>query len=648
MLTMKNASSVAGRVERFVRARADPLIASGVGLAAFLLYLRTMAPSVACIFNDSLEFQLITYRLGIAHPTGYPLYTLLGKLFTLIPLGDVAYRVNLMSAFFGALTVALLYLTLELALKLRVPALLGALVFAVSPVFWSQAVIAEVYTLNSAFVALVLFLLLRWQEIVERGESGEGTLRALALVYGLSHTHHRSMLLLAPAMVIFIWIVDRSIFRKGKELARLGLLFLVPLSLYLYIAIRGFYIPTAQGGHIDSFRFFIDYITGALLYRAIRATPFPESRDLAFYMGLFSKQFGLAGMALGLLGLFWLLRRSKVSLLLMLAVVVNLAFTLHYQVYDIHVFFIPIFLIWSIWIGVGFTLLWEAMLAILDRMEKVPRLPWQQVSYAALLVAGTLLPWTLFRENHQAVDLSQQWWVHDHGVDMLSQPLEEDAAIVGILGEMTLLRYFQETEGLRPEIITVAADFEAERLAAVEEQLEAGHPVYLTRRLPGAEERWHLSALGPLIRVRERPAQPSIAPEVPISVAFGDSILLTGFDTELRQQPSGMRLRVTFYWQALGEMEEEYWVSVRLVDEQGHLAGQLDRGPVHFAYPTTAWRVGETVIDFYDVPVLVGAPPGEYSLGVVVYRPQTLEEVGKAQLGKVVLPKCCCSVILSP
>ena len=72
MLTMKNASSVAGRVERFLLAKADPLIASGVGLAAPLLYLRTMAPSVACIFCDSLEFQLVAYKLAIAHPTGYP------------------------------------------------------------------------------------------------------------------------------------------------------------------------------------------------------------------------------------------------------------------------------------------------------------------------------------------------------------------------------------------------------------------------------------------------------------------------------------------------------------------------------------------------------------------------------------------------
>ena len=85
------------------------IIAGGLFIVSFSLYLSTLAPSVVTLFDDSLEFQLVTYQLGIAHPTGYPLYTLLGKLFTFImPIGNVAYRVNLMSAFFGAATVALL------------------------------------------------------------------------------------------------------------------------------------------------------------------------------------------------------------------------------------------------------------------------------------------------------------------------------------------------------------------------------------------------------------------------------------------------------------------------------------------------------------------------------------------------------------
>jgi len=627
---MKKASSVVARVKRFVLAKADPLIASGVGLAAFLLYLRTLAPSVACIFCDSLEFQLVTYRLGIAHPTGYPLYTLLGKLFTILPLGDVAYRVNLMSAFFGALTVALLYLTMRLALKFRVAALLGALVFAVSPVFWSQALMAEVYTLNSAFVALILFLLLCWKEAVEEGK--EASLRPLALAYGLSLTHHRTMLLLAPAVVAFILWVDRGLIKR--EWARLAALLLVPLLLYLYIPIRGIYTSSLDGTYVNTFSGFIKQVTAGGYGVFFTQNPLGESRGLAFYFALFRQQFTLVGLALGVLGLFWSFRRPKILLLLSLAGVTNLVFLLGYRVSDIEVFFIPLFLVWACFLGGGLALLWQGVVGLWERFSKgVPR-----AGYAAFLILGGLLPLYLWGRNYDLVNLNQEWEAHDYGIDILSQPLEKDAVIVGILGEMTLLRYFQETEGLRPEIKTIAADEEALRLEVVEEQLAAGHPVYLTRPLPGAEERWHLSALGPLIRVRERPGQLSIAPDYPTSVAFGDSILLNGFDTELKSKPSGTKLRVVLYWQALREIEEEYWVSMRLVDEQGHLASQLDRGPVYFAYPTTAWQPGETIVDSYDLPVLVGVPPGEYSLVLILYRPENLEEVGRAELGKIVLP----------
>lgn len=625
---MKNASSVAGRVERFVLAKADPLIASGVGVAAFLLYLRTMGPSVACIFCDSLEFQLVTYKLGIAHPTGYPLYTLLGKLFTFIPLGDVAYRVNLMSALFAALTVALLYLTMRLALQFRVPAVLGALVFAVSPVFWSQAIIAEVYTLNSTFVALTLLLLLRWKEGVEEGKGA--SLRPLALAYGLSLTHHRMMLLLAPAMVAFILWVDRGLLKR--EWARLASLFLAPLLLYLYIPIRGVYTTSLDGTYVNTLSGFIEQVTAGGYGVFLTG----ESREMAFYLALFRQQFTLVGLVLGLWGLFWFSRRPKVLLLLGLAGVANFVFFLGYRVSDIEVFFIPLFLLWACFLGGGLALIWQGVVALWGRFSSLKRVP--RSSWAAFLILGGLLPLYLWGGNYEVVDLSREWEAHDYGIDILSLPLEEDAVMVGILGEMTLLRYFQETEGLRPGITTIAADEESLRLEAVEGQLAAGHPVYLTRPLPGAEERWHLSALGPLIRVRERPAKIGVSPRVETNISLGDGLLLLGYDSIIQESHARMRVRVNLYWQALAEAEE-FWVSLRLVDSAGHLAGQVDSAPVHDAYPTNAWQPGETIVDSYDLPLLVGVPPGEYSLGVVLYRPQTLEEVGRAQLGKVVLPK---------
>ena len=83
------------------------LVFVGISLAALGLYVRTLAPSVATLFDDSLEFQLVPVLLAIPHPTGYPLYALLGRLATLVPFGDAAYRVNLLSAVAAAVAVAL-------------------------------------------------------------------------------------------------------------------------------------------------------------------------------------------------------------------------------------------------------------------------------------------------------------------------------------------------------------------------------------------------------------------------------------------------------------------------------------------------------------------------------------------------------------
>ncbi len=150
---------------RKVWARAgDGLLAVGLFAATLALYAHTLAPSVAALFDDSLEFPLVVHRLGIAHPTGYPLYTLLGRLAveTLGAWQNPAWAVNLLSAVAGALTVALVYLAGRELARRRLPPLLGAVALACSPVFWSQAVVAEVYTLNTCFVAALLYLALRW------------------------------------------------------------------------------------------------------------------------------------------------------------------------------------------------------------------------------------------------------------------------------------------------------------------------------------------------------------------------------------------------------------------------------------------------------------------------------------------------------
>ena len=225
--------------------RTDALLALLVAVSAFALYLRTLAPGL--LGGDSGELQFAAWLAGLAHPTGYPLYLALGHLWSrLLPFGDPAWRMNLFSALWGALAVGLVYL---LALRVlhaaagvnakppcgtgdethqvpgtsevpgtwwavfravardwnaRLSALFAALAFAVTPTFWSQALIAEVYTLHAVFVAALLLGLVAWADRPAERRTARG-LYWIAALYGLSLTHHRTMLLLLPAIGVFLW-----------------------------------------------------------------------------------------------------------------------------------------------------------------------------------------------------------------------------------------------------------------------------------------------------------------------------------------------------------------------------------------------------------------------------------------------------------
>ncbi|MEP7198791.1 MAG: DUF2723 domain-containing protein, partial [Chloroflexota bacterium] len=180
--------------------------------------------------------------LGVAHPTGYPLYTLLGHLFTrLVPLGDMAYRVNLFSAVVGAAMIAVLY-RLLCALKVApLIALLDVLAFAVTNDVWTYATIAQTYALNLLLIALALWIFVRYQQ------QGDGrSLVALAFVMGLGCAHHSTFWLVVPALALGIvgyWPMDmrqrRFLNANIRFLPFAVIAFAVPLSLYLYIPLRG-------------------------------------------------------------------------------------------------------------------------------------------------------------------------------------------------------------------------------------------------------------------------------------------------------------------------------------------------------------------------------------------------------------------------
>ena len=215
-------------------------------LCALWVYAVTLSPTVTWRNHgeDSGDLLVASATLGIPHPTGYPLYVVLGRVASLVPLGSVAYRINLVSALAGAAGVYFLARwILELVPRALGPsaavfgALLGSLLYALSRGAWSQSVLAEVYTLNVAILGASLWALARADRT--------GNLRWLflsAYLFGLGLANHLLILAAAPALLIAAgrYVASRKIGFAGIVLLLLLALWGVSLDLYLPIrASRG-------------------------------------------------------------------------------------------------------------------------------------------------------------------------------------------------------------------------------------------------------------------------------------------------------------------------------------------------------------------------------------------------------------------------
>jgi len=632
-------------------ARLDGIIAALLFLGCFGLYARTLAPSVVDVFSDTLEFQLAGPTLAIAHETGYPLYTLLSWLIAhLLPLGNTAFRVNLLSALCASLAVALVYRVAQLLTPHRLAAACGAFIFALAPIWWSQAVIAEVYALHGLLIALTLWLVLRWAGS-RPGDTEAATLPAdrerlglLAVLFavGLSMAHHRMTLLLVPALAVFVLWTEPALLRQPRRWPLLLAALLVPLLLYVYIPLRGLVTTSLDGRYETTWQGFWSWVMASQYGAFLSGNPFGLQRDAGFYGSLFRSQFGWLGLVVGVLGFAALWRRRRHWALLTLAFVANLAFALSYRAADVEVFFIPAFLLWSLFVAAGIGEVTDALAHLARQGSELPnrgsRLAGQLTRTVPpfLLAAACLLqPILMARASFPSVDRSADWSVHDYGRDMLQQPLPQGSALVGLLGEMTLLRYFQRTEGLRPDLITVAADSEEERHAALHTALAEGRAVYITRPLAGAPERYSLAAVGPLVQVWPKgQAQPAQLPHS-MGLPLGDAVVLTGWGHEIVPSHAGPTVRLALLWRVVAPPSDELKVSVRLLDGSGAVVVATDEVPVHNTYPTWAWLPGEAIADSYDLPLPAGAELGPYRLLVILYRAADGGEVGRAELGEI-------------
>jgi 4-amino-4-deoxy-L-arabinose transferase-like glycosyltransferase len=390
------------------------LMVASFGSSLFLYY-RTLTPGL--LHGDSGEFQTLAYLLGNTHPTGYPVYLVLAKLATFLPLGDVAYRVNVFSALMGALTVVGVYLSGRLLVKFRFLALIGALALAVSPTFWSQAVIAEVYTAGAAFLVFILLALLWWDQ-----EQGVKALFIAGLLGGLSLGVHMSVALLAPAVLLFLLLH----WRRGVKMwtiAILGAISGVLLTVFIFWLIdlnnpTANYFNTiiepsrtAWGLAADE----IDEPLERLLFgwsaRQFRSFMFADVPRVTFvqaakYWAKLPTELSWVVVALAVMGAVALLvRRWRAGLLLLTALAFQLFYFFNYEIWDLYVFYIPSYVLLTLLAIPGMGAVVDLGRAALRKIAFPTQIRWVNIGLGiaiVLLVLGFAV-WPVFRPQQDAV-----------------------------------------------------------------------------------------------------------------------------------------------------------------------------------------------------------------------------------------------------
>jgi len=409
--------------------RAALRIGLPVAVAAALLicYWLTLAPTITD--RDSGELATAVHTMGVAHPTGYPLYLMVGKLFDLLPLGESARRTAFFSAVSAAAGGGLLCWILIALTGSGAAGALGGLVLGLNWWVWPQANQVEVYAFHVLLVCLVLTMFVRWLE-----QRTPRRLSQLAFCCGLALTHHRTSAFFIAPVLVWALIATRPVRVLG--LARTVGWGLLPLLLYGWLPYRSAHRPPINWDNTsDHLLYFLGHVAGIQYYSFALADTRANAwvHTLSWLVKL-NEQFSIVGLALVLVGMVGMVRSSRyralgISLTLSFAVVATWA--AFYRVPDRDPFYLPALIVVSAWCGAGLAYVLAAVRA--RRLD--PRLA--RLVPAAAAVAALVFPLNMVVRNWKEADRSEQY-----------QALENVAAAVyGIPSNAVLLLVGDQPNG---------------------------------------------------------------------------------------------------------------------------------------------------------------------------------------------------------
>ncbi len=374
------------------------------------VYVVTLLPGVG-YSGDTAEFQFVGGVLGTPHPTGYPTYVMLNHLFVRgCPIGNLAYRANLLSAVCSITACVFLFRLLILLDVQSSVAFITSLTFGLTRTLWSQSVVAEVYALHILSTTVVLYFLLRWNKT----EEDRDFLIACA-VYALSFGNHLTVITLLPAVIYLVWATDKKVFTDGKRIVQVGLFIVVGALQYSYLFWR-FYDPQTS---------FLECQTPNLeaLWRCVTGAQFRGqmfsfsileiiSQRIPMSLKLLLKEYPVFLIPIAMFGIT---RVDKtVNLFLSFCFLGNVAWALNYDIGDIFTYFMPSYLVIAIYLGLG-----------LDSVTR--RVCTKDVIFT--LIALACIPSLLFTTNFRLVDQHNNKETARE-IEAILQTVERDAIII--------------------------------------------------------------------------------------------------------------------------------------------------------------------------------------------------------------------------
>ena len=375
---------------------------------ALALYVSTTAPSLTWAHNGADGGDLITAAVtnGVPHPPGYPTYVTLGQLVARIPLGTVAYRFNLFSAFCMALAAGFTALSIwRLAFFFKeMVAITASLFFVTAPMVWGQATITEVHALNAGLVACIVYLI---SPTVFQGKPV--SLRRFMLaagLWGVAFGNSLTVAALTPLFIIAGWRVRHVSPTPFPSIWPI-IAFLAGVSVYAAIPLRAAQQPPVNWGNPTSLERFLALITAQLYQGYALSTPPAEiwSRLIAFAQ-LIVTQYGWLGVILGAAGVYAALISANTNWRwLAVTLVLYLLFAVTYSAADSALYLLPIWMLgaWAIARG---------LLRLAEYTARFPR-PAPSAVLILVLLLGPLasvfvhFPAMNLRGDHTAADFAQ-------------------------------------------------------------------------------------------------------------------------------------------------------------------------------------------------------------------------------------------------